>query len=83
MLRVRDGGRKKEDGGGNIALSLKRVDTDKHGYLKNTDSALTVVTGYELLFLTECNKYNNIRETYFSRIKGICSGFTKIKREEK
>ena len=37
----------------------------------------------EFLFLTECNKYNNIRETYFSRTEDICSGFIKIKREEK
>ena len=31
----------------------------------------------EFLFLTEYNKYNNIRETYFSRTEDICSGFTK------
>ena len=37
----------------------------------------------EFLFLTECNKYNNIRETYFSRTEDICSGFIKMKREEK
>ena len=36
----------------------------------------------EFLFLTEYNKYNNIRETYFSRTEDICSGFTKM-REEK
>ena len=30
---------------GGIALSLNSVDTDKHGYLEKTDSALTVVTG--------------------------------------
>ena len=37
----------------------------------------------EFLFLTECNKYNSIRETYLSRTEDICSGFIKMKREDK
>src|SRR4029434_366732 len=41
------------------------------------------VVEHEFLFLTECNKYNNIREFYFSRTEDICSGFIKMKREEK
>ena len=41
------------------------------------------VVEHEFLFLTNCNKYNNIRETYLSRTEDICSGFIKMKREDK
>src|SRR4029434_8563588 len=47
-----------------------------------THSSHTVVED-EVFLLKECNKYNNIRETYLSRTEDICSGFIKMKREEK
>ena len=70
---------------GNNALSLSKWYTDKHGYLEKTDCThcSNRVVEHEFLFLTECNKYNNIGETYLSRTEDICSGFIKIKREEK
>ena len=48
-------GKKERGRGGNIALSLKRVDTDKNGYLEKNrlcPHCSNGVVEYELLFLT-------------------------------
>src|SRR4029434_7362628 len=70
---------------GNKALSLSKGYTDKHGYLEKTDCThySNRVVEDEFIFLTECNEYKNISETYFSGTEHIYSVFTKENKEGK
>ena len=81
----RRGGVHRKDGSEQSIVIVKRV--HRQTWLPRENRLCTHcsnrVVEDEFLFLTECNKYNNIRGTYFSRTEDICSGFLKMKREDK